>query len=72
MARDLNLALERLNQLHKAQVAAAPPRRRLAGAAEARLGLTHTAGDDVIDLVTGEKGVILAGNRQTALVSTTE
>jgi hypothetical protein len=69
MPRDLDLALERLAQLHREQVRHAESRRALAMTAEQRLGLSHRAGDAIVDLVTGEEGVVLAGQRISTLLS---
>lgn len=58
----------RLQAQQREDTAAMRPERCTLCGPEERLGLTFKPGDRVVDLVTGQQGVVRAGTRETRLV----
>lgn len=65
---DVDQLVSQLQARQRADVAELAPARCTACSAEQRLGLTFTPGDRVVDLVSGQRGIIRAGLRETRLV----
>lgn len=65
---EIDQLVSQLQARQRADVAELAPARCTTCSAEQRLGLTFVPGDRVVDLVTGQKGIIRAGVRETRLV----
>lgn len=70
MGERFTLALEKLRQQSAPARVAGSHARAAALLPERTLGLPFVAGDAVIDLVTGERGQVLSGTRETVIVAT--
>jgi len=65
---DLDRLVARLNAHARTETAALPAAGCASCSPEERLGLAFVPGDRVVDLITGQKGIIRAGTRATYLV----
>jgi hypothetical protein len=65
---DVDQLVSQLQARQRADVAELAPSRCASCTPEQRLGLTFTPGDRVVDLVSGQKGIVRAGLRETRLV----
>jgi len=68
MSGALDRIRERVRQNRAARRQTFADTRAPAPCPEARLGCTFVAGDRVVDLVTGEEGVVVGGSRETIVV----
>jgi hypothetical protein len=72
MSTDLDRIRDRVRQNRAARRQTFADTHAPASCAEGRLGCAFVAGDRVVDLVTGEEGVVIAGTRETVVVPTTQ